>query len=76
MSTDAEFADARHIPPIPPQPPRRPDPAGTPGPEGDPQTAVLRRIPAEPPVPAPGAPADAQPVPPRPTVRSEERRGW
>ncbi|MGW2010003.1 hypothetical protein [Streptomyces nigrescens] len=68
MSTDAEFADARHIPPIPPQPPRRPDPAVTPGPEGDPQTAVLRRIPAEPPVPAPGAPAAAHPVPPRPTV--------
>ncbi|MGW8555882.1 hypothetical protein [Streptomyces tubercidicus] len=74
MSTDAEFADARHIPPIPPQPPRRPVPAGTPTstpePDEDPQTAVLRRVPADPSVPAPGAPAApaARPVPPRPTV--------
>ncbi|MFI5525159.1 hypothetical protein [Streptomyces platensis] len=67
MSTDAEFADARHIPPIPPQPPRQPAPAGLPQPEGDPRTTVLRRVPAEPPAPATGAPA-AHPVPPRPTV--------
>lgn len=68
MSTDAEFADARHIPPIPPQPPRRPVPAGTPEPEGDPRTAVLRRVPADPSVPAPGTPAATRRVPPRPTA--------
>ncbi|MFG2860114.1 hypothetical protein [Streptomyces sioyaensis] len=62
MSTDAEFADARRIPPIPPQPPRRPAPAAPPKPAGDPHTAVLRRVPAEP--SAPGTP----PVPPRPTA--------
>ncbi|WP_329152780.1 hypothetical protein OIU91_34055 [Streptomyces sp. NBC_01456] len=62
MSTDAEFADARRIPPIPPQPPRRPAPSAPPMPAGDPHTAVLRRVPAEP--SAPGAPA----VPPRPAV--------
>ncbi|MFE1171309.1 hypothetical protein [Streptomyces sp. NPDC058773] len=68
MSTDAEFADARHIPPIPPQPPHRPGPAGAPEPDGDPRTTVLRRVPAEPSVPAPGPPPAAHPVPPRPTV--------
>jgi len=64
VSTDAEFADARHIPPIPPQPPRQPAPAGMPEPEGDPLTTVLRRVPADPSAPAPGP----HPVPPRPTV--------
>ncbi|MCF3174194.1 hypothetical protein IPZ61_12815, partial [Streptomyces sioyaensis] len=48
MSTDAEFADARRIPPIPPQPPRRPAQAAPPEPAADPHTAVLRRVPAEP----------------------------
>ncbi|MFG2831990.1 hypothetical protein ACGFWI_31785 [Streptomyces sp. NPDC048434] len=72
MSTDAEFADARHIPPIPPQPPRRPTAAAAPEPAEDPQTAVLRRVPPEPSVPpsAPAAPSGsgAHTVPPRPTV--------
>lgn len=73
MSTDAEFADAQRVPPIPPQPPRRP--AAAPGPAEDPQTAVLRRVPPEPPMPplpssAPAAPAATGPhsVPPRPAA--------
>ncbi|MFB6441287.1 hypothetical protein ACFCVY_31695 [Streptomyces sp. NPDC056411] len=72
MSTDAEFAEARHIPPIPPRPPRQPASAATP--EADPHTAVLRRpVPGPPPAPAPSPPAGppppaAPPVPPRPTV--------
>ncbi|MFC9237701.1 hypothetical protein ACFTZK_14770 [Streptomyces decoyicus] len=67
MSTDAEFADARHIPPIPPQPPRRP--AAAPEPAEDPQTAVLRRVPPAP-SSAPAAPSGptAPPVPPRPAA--------
>ncbi|GGU78782.1 hypothetical protein GCM10010211_50870 [Streptomyces albospinus] len=54
MSADADFADARHIPPIPPQPPHRP--AGTPVLDEDPQTTVLRPVPADPTVPPPAAP--------------------
>ncbi|MFC9233838.1 hypothetical protein ACFTZI_33590 [Streptomyces decoyicus] len=67
MSTDAEFADARHIPPIPPQPPRRP--AAAPAPAEDPQTAVLRRVPPAP-SSAPAAPSGPTPppVPPRPAA--------
>ncbi|MGW2922652.1 hypothetical protein ACWDBF_32950 [Streptomyces angustmyceticus] len=70
MSTDAEFAETRHIPPIPPQPPRRPAPAQAPA--EDPHTAALRRVPPEPPMPpavpaAPSAPG-ARPAPPRPTA--------
>ncbi|MFF4602316.1 hypothetical protein ACFY12_06085 [Streptomyces sp. NPDC001339] len=58
MSTDAEFADARRIPPIPPHPPVAP------APDEDPHTAVLRRrVPAAPPVP-PAAP----PAPPAPSA--------
>ncbi|MFI7092949.1 hypothetical protein [Streptomyces lydicus] len=82
MSTDAEFADARHVPPIPPLPPRQPAPAA----DQDPRTAVLRRVPgapAAPPAPRaahtptgptppagrPGTPPPGTPaVPPRPTA--------
>ncbi|MEU9123702.1 hypothetical protein AB0C96_28225 [Streptomyces sp. NPDC048506] len=62
MSTDADFADARQIPPIPPRPPRQPAAAA---PDEDPRTTALRRrVPAEPSVPPPSAPT----VPPLPTA--------
>ncbi|GAB7034599.1 hypothetical protein AB0G35_22820 [Streptomyces sp. NPDC021749] len=68
MSTDAEFVDPRHVPPIPPRPPRQPAAAATPGPDDDPHTAVLRRrSPAEPSVP-PQAPPVAPGAPPRPAT--------
>ncbi|MFH8571136.1 hypothetical protein [Streptomyces sp. NPDC017993] len=83
MSTDADYADAHRVPPIPPQPPRRPAVAALP--DEDPQTTVLRPVPADPSVPPPPAappasapptpaapppapPADARATPPRPTM--------
>ncbi|WP_407554051.1 hypothetical protein QOM21_29500 [Streptomyces sp. Pv4-95] len=63
MSTDADYADAHRVPPIPPQPPRRPA-----TPDEDPQTTVLRPVPADPSVPPPPAapPATAPPAPSEP----------
>ncbi|MGW1379483.1 hypothetical protein ACWD6P_35170 [Streptomyces sp. NPDC002446] len=67
MSTDADFANARHIPPIPPRPPQQPAAAATPQPHEDPRTTVLRRVPGAPATP-PGAPQAAHrsggPTPP------------
>ncbi|MEU9116891.1 hypothetical protein AB0D04_35355 [Streptomyces sp. NPDC048483] len=72
MSTDANCADTRRTPPIPPQPPHRPAaPAMPPVPDEDPQTTVLRPVPADPTVPPPAAPPrppaqpPAGPMPPR-----------
>ncbi|UZJ32206.1 hypothetical protein [Streptomyces endophytica] len=65
MSTDADFVDPRHVPPIPPRPPRQPATAATPEPDDDPRTTVLRRqSPADPPVPPQAPPG----VPPRPAT--------
>ncbi|WP_438488868.1 hypothetical protein [Streptomyces sp. S186] len=59
MSADADYADAPRIPPIPPRPPHRPS---RPPADLDPQTTVLRPVPADPDAPPPAAP----PAPPRP----------
>ncbi|WP_236572989.1 hypothetical protein [Streptomyces sp. GS7] len=66
MSADADYADARHTPPIPPQPPHRPAP--TPEPDEDPQTTVLRRVPADPTIPPPARQPLPPAAPPAPTV--------
>ncbi|MFG2136774.1 hypothetical protein [Streptomyces sp. NPDC048650] len=63
MGTDADCADTQQTPPIPPQPPHRPPaPPAPAAPEQDPQTTVLRPVPAGPAVPPPAAP-------PEPSVR-------
>ncbi|MFE7319053.1 hypothetical protein ACFU7T_39025 [Streptomyces sp. NPDC057555] len=62
MSADADYADAPRIPPIPPRPPRRPtEPAAEPAADEDPQTTVLRPVPAEP--AGPPNPAARRPLP-------------
>ena len=68
MSTDADYTDAHRLPSIPPPPPHRP---GAALPDEDPQTTVLRPVPADPSVPPPAAPpgpAASRPVPPAPAA--------
>ncbi|WP_433855525.1 hypothetical protein [Streptomyces kronopolitis] len=73
MSTDAEFADARRIPPPPPQPPRRPAtgaPSVPPRPTAPPPAAGAPLPPR--PDRAPGVPAPA--APPRSAARPDAFR--
>ncbi|MFI6764227.1 hypothetical protein [Streptomyces sp. NPDC050355] len=69
MSTDADFADARHIPPIPPRPPQQPPVTPAPQPHTDPRTTVLRRVPSAPPAPPTRAQAAQPPADPTPPQR-------